>query len=276
MSDQSRRIRSGTMVDEIYSVLREGIIDGTFAPGQRLSQEQLAGELQVSRTPLREAFQRLERDGLLNISTNRGMHVSSLNDSETEEHYALRLLVEPPTLKALLNQISDAEIAEMFEALAEMERVTERTRDFQAAHARFHYIALGLYPTAISELIQSLHTKIYRHQRVYLSRPRNPEEFLGADRLLLDQIVQRDGAMVHQLLEFHLIDAALGLLLELNPDHTFGPLLLALRGAGIELEADGEGRVQRPVKLRWRRKDASSMPALATYNVQYEPAEADG
>ena len=62
MSEEVRRSRSGTMVDEIYLVLRERIIDGSFAPGQRLSQEHLAKELQVSRTPLREAFQRLERD----------------------------------------------------------------------------------------------------------------------------------------------------------------------------------------------------------------------
>lgn len=271
MTEQSRRVRSGTMVDEIYTVLREGIIDGTFAPGQRLSQEQLAAELQVSRTPLREAFQRLERDGLLNISTNRGMRVSSLDDRETEEHYALRLLVEPPTLKAILDEVSDADIAEMLAALEEMERLTERTRDFQEAHARFHYIALSFYPGAIAEMIQSLHAKIYRHQRVYLSRPRYPEDFMGADRLLLEAILERDGAMVHQLLEFHLVDAALGLLLDLDPDHCFGPLLLVLRGVGIELETDEKGQVQRPARLRWLRKDASTMPALATYNVIYEP-----
>jgi DNA-binding GntR family transcriptional regulator len=263
------------MVDRIYALLRESIIDGTIAPGQRLSQDQLASDLQVSRTPLREAFQRLERDGLLEISTNRGMHVSSLIDSETEEHYALRLLVEPPTLKAILDDITDADIAQMQEALEEMGRVTERTRDFQEAHARFHFIALGLYPSSIADLIQSLHSKIYRHQRAYLSRPRNPEDFLCADRLLLSEIVGRNGAKVHQLLEFHLIDAALGLLLELNPDHNFGPLLLALRGAGIEVEADNQGRIQRPAKLRWQRLDAASMPALATYNVHYEPAGHD-
>jgi DNA-binding GntR family transcriptional regulator len=272
VTEEVRRSRSGTMVDEIYLVLRERIIDGSFAPGQRLSQEHLAKELQVSRTPLREAFQRLERDGLLNISANRGMHVSSLNNSDTEQLYALRLLVEPPTLRALLDRITDQDIAQMLEALDAMSRNTDRTREFQEAHRRFHDVALDHYPSAIAELTHSLHAKIYRHQRAYLSRPRVPEDFVYADKLLLNAIRQRDGALVHQVLEFHLVDAALGLILELNPDHCFDPLLLALRGIGINLESDAQGHIPRPAVLRWERSDTASMPALATYNLLYEPA----
>lgn len=276
MSEQVLRTRSGTMVDELYLVLRERIIDGSFAPGQRMSQEQLAVELKVSRTPLREAFQRLERDGLLMANANRGMQVTSLDNSETEQHYALRLLVEPATLTALLDQITDQDVAQMAEALDAMTRQTERTREFQEAHLRFHDISLRHYPKAISDLTRSLHAMIYRHQRAYLSRPRVPGDFLKADGLLLDAIRRRDGALVHQLLEFHLIDAALGLILDLDPDHRFDPLLLILRGIGIDLDHDAMRRIERPARVRWNRDNTASMPALVSSNLLYEPESALG
>jgi DNA-binding GntR family transcriptional regulator len=267
----ARRTRPGTTVDELYTVLRERIIDGTYAPSLRMSQEELAAELAVSRTPLRQALQRLEADGLLVATANRGMHVAPIANSDTEQHYALRLLVEPPTLSAILDQITDADLDAMAVALADMTRVADRTRDFQEAHREFHAVALRRYPRMIGELTDTLHTMIYRHQRVYFSRPRTPEDVINTDALFLDAIQRRDVAAVRQLLEFHLLDAAVGLALDFNADHEFGALILTLRGLGIDIEHDPDGHIVRPARVRWLRKDAASMPALSTSSLSYAP-----
>lgn len=267
-----RRTRSGTTVDELYGVLRERIIDGIYGPNYRMSQRDIADDLDVSRTPLREALRRLEADGFLISTANRGMQVAPIANADTEQHYAMRLLIEPPIMASLVDQITDDGLTAMHEALDAMGSSRRRTREFQEAHRHFHDVALVRYPPAIADLTRSLHTMIYRHQRAYFSRPAAPEEIMHVDAMFLQAIVDRDANSVRQLLEFHLLDAALGLVLDFDPDHRFDALLLALNGLGIDIDHDEKGCVlDRPTRMRWRRKDAARMPALSTSNLSYEP-----
>lgn len=77
--------------DEVFSVLGEAIRDGRLRPGQRLRDVELAAALGVSRTPVREALQRLERIGLVEVSANRYTKVSDPSAelvAETQEHLA--------------------------------------------------------------------------------------------------------------------------------------------------------------------------------------------
>ncbi len=118
----SAKTRSGTTVDELCTALRERIASREYFPGQRMSQEQLAAEFKVSRTPLREAFKRLEADGLLVATANRGVHVAPISNSDTEQNYALRILIEPPIVATLTEQLTDTEIEQMQTALADMRK----------------------------------------------------------------------------------------------------------------------------------------------------------
>jgi DNA-binding GntR family transcriptional regulator len=266
-----RRTRSGTTVDELYFVLRDRIIDGVYGPHFKMSQEELAADLEVSRTPLREALRRLEGDGFLVSTANRGMQVAPIANADTEQHYAIRLLVEPPIISSLLDQLTDADLAAMEEQLSAMARNSDRTRELQESHRLFHDVALNRYPPAVRDLTRSLHTMIYRHQRAFFSRPRTPEDLVRTDGLFLTALRDRNAPLVRQLLEFHLLDAALGLVLDVDPDHQFNALLLTLRGIGIDLEHDKKNRVSRPARVRWVRRDASGMPALSTTQLRYEP-----
>jgi DNA-binding GntR family transcriptional regulator len=270
--NEPRRTRSGTTVDDLYLVLRDRIIDGSYAPGHRMSQEDLATDLEVSRTPLREALRRLEADGFLIAAANRGMQVAPVANADTEQHYALRLLVEPPVISALIGQVTDEDFATMQQALDDMAASVDRTRDLQEAHKRFHDAALKRYPPAIRDLTRQLHTMIYRHQRLFFSRPRTPADLLHTDELYLAALREHDGDLARQLLEFHLLDAALGLVLDVDPDHRFDALLLALHGTGIEVEHDAKGRVPQPAEVRWTRRDAAGMAALSTTHLHYEPS----
>lgn len=266
-----RRTRPGTTVDDLYTVLRDRIIDGVYGPNYRMSQRDLADELNVSRTPLREALRRLEADGLLISTANRGMQVAPIANADTEQHYAVRILVEPPVMASLVGEFGEDDFAAMRAALDKMAGTLNRTREFQETHRQFHDVALDRYPPSIGDMTRALHTMIYRHQRAYFSRPRAPEEILHTDEIFLQAIRDGNPGLVRQLLEFHLLDAALGLVLDFDPDHQFDALLLALKGTGIDLEHDVKGRVERPARVRWLRRDAARMPAFETTNLSYEP-----
>jgi DNA-binding GntR family transcriptional regulator len=93
MSEQPLQIAS--VVDQVYGRIRERIADGTLPHGGRLHQEDLAAELGVSRTPVREALRRLAAEGLVEMKTNRGARVADLGPDDIRMPYEARLVVEP-------------------------------------------------------------------------------------------------------------------------------------------------------------------------------------
>jgi len=263
--------KRGHSVDEIYRVLADRIINGVYMPGRKLSQTDLADDLNVSRTPLREALNRLQQAGLVVATTNRGMEVAPVTFEETEQLYAVRLLIEPSLVAAVTHKLTDADLAQMSSALASMQEGAERTKEFQNAHHRFHEAVLVYYPPAIREMIESIYLKIIRHQRIYFSRPRAPEEFCEIDRLLLKASKARDGELAKHILEFHLIDAALGLMLDANPDSRPAALVIAAQGLGIKLEFNNGGEASRAARLSWVNGTATNVPPMRTGNLIYEP-----
>lgn len=82
------------LVDEVTDVLRERIYAGRFAPGTRLRQEQLAAELDVSRTPLREALRILEREGLVKVESKGGVRVITADVAALHAAYELREFID--------------------------------------------------------------------------------------------------------------------------------------------------------------------------------------
>lgn len=102
---------SGTSrADYVYSVLRRAILDGILQPGQRLREIEIATELGVSRTPVREALTRLESSGLATFTSPRGMMVSQLTRQQVLELYALRENLEGLAARLSSRHASWAEI----------------------------------------------------------------------------------------------------------------------------------------------------------------------
>lgn len=97
-------------VDETYRRLRQMLVQGKFAPGERLKELDLVDALGVSRTPLREAFRLLEADGLLALS-GRGAAVISATVAETISMYAYRAVLEAFTAEQAALRCSAGDLA---------------------------------------------------------------------------------------------------------------------------------------------------------------------
>lgn len=105
-----------------YQVVRRAILQGDLEPGTRLTQGQLADQLAISTTPVREALRRLAGEGLVRIDAHRGAIVRGLDKAELLEIYEVRLLLEPLAIRKAVERISDA-------TLAEAESLWERMND---------------------------------------------------------------------------------------------------------------------------------------------------
>jgi DNA-binding GntR family transcriptional regulator len=104
-------------------LIRQAIVDGRLPPGRRLKEEELARELGISRTPVREALLMLHAEGLVDVAPNRGAAVRSHSVEDLDDLYQLRAVLEGYSTRRAAHRLSDDEIhalresCERFEAL---------------------------------------------------------------------------------------------------------------------------------------------------------------
>src|SRR6202044_2186294 len=107
--------------DRIADTLRAAILDGSYLPGTRIRQEDVAARSGASRIPVREAFRLLASEGLVTLVANTGAWVTRLSLDECVETYLIRERLEPPLLRGALPHPDEAAIghlAELTEAMA--------------------------------------------------------------------------------------------------------------------------------------------------------------
>ena len=99
------QIKKSTLINEIADLMRESIVSGAIPPGTRLTEQDFANQLTVSRGSLREALRILESEGLVVDIPRRGFYVIDLSVRDIEEVYTLRLLLELEALKRALQHV---------------------------------------------------------------------------------------------------------------------------------------------------------------------------
>lgn len=128
----SDQLAVASVVDLAYAAIRERILSGALPRGSRVHQEDLAVDLGVSRTPVREALRRLAAEGLVEMHTNRGARVADMDRSGMRAAYEARLVIEPGAARIAATRRPDTQMHEMADALARQRRAGRRS-----VHARF-------------------------------------------------------------------------------------------------------------------------------------------
>src|ERR687885_94402 len=136
------RLEIASVVDQVYGVIRERILTGDLRRGARVHQEDVAADLGVSRTPVREALRRLAAEGLIEMRTNRGARVTDLEPDDMRQPYEARLVIEPGAARLAAHRELPKPRARMRRAVETQRRaIPDLTRTF-AANREFH-IALA-------------------------------------------------------------------------------------------------------------------------------------
>ena len=108
-----------------YEVLKHAIITGEIPAGERIVETDYAERLHISRTPLREALRKLERDGLVEYVLRRGVVVRAFTMEDVDEIYTIRNALEMLTLPAIIEKATPADIASLRARLHEMDKMLE-------------------------------------------------------------------------------------------------------------------------------------------------------
>ncbi|MEP7343204.1 MAG: GntR family transcriptional regulator [Acidobacteriota bacterium] len=141
-----RIINQSRISDQVYDYLRGEIVSGRLAPGERISPEELAGRLKISKMPIKEAIERLASDGLFEIQARRGTYVSRLNPIELAETFEVRCALEVLAGRKAVAHITKADIERLQELIAAMEQSTGKddVRKHLDQNAQFHELILKL------------------------------------------------------------------------------------------------------------------------------------
>lgn len=115
-----------TVAHQVAAVLRDEILRAEQAPGARLRQEEIAGRLGVSTTPVREAFRILEAEGLVRLDPGRGVLVFRPSIEELRETYEIREALEMLAIRHAAETLTETEIAELEGILNQLEGTSDR------------------------------------------------------------------------------------------------------------------------------------------------------
>lgn len=200
-------IVSETVSDKVYRHLKDAIIRGDLRRGQHIVQEKLTEELQVSRTPIRDALQRLSAEGLVVSKPFHGAVVFELSESELHELYDIRILMENYACERSLDTMSKDQIHEM-EVLNE--RILSNRNDVHecmACDSAFHMIACCSNDLHyIKPFLDSVWDKSNPYKSLYYTVPRYVEETYKQHKQIIDCFVRRDRVLLSHSIEGHLRD----------------------------------------------------------------------
>jgi DNA-binding GntR family transcriptional regulator len=115
------------LADEVYDQLVEAIMNQQITADDRLVQEKLAAELEISRTPVREALMRLEKEGVLMAAASGGFRLAQMNEDEVKQLYQARAAIEGQCARILAVRASDTQIAKLRNVIKDEENLTELT-----------------------------------------------------------------------------------------------------------------------------------------------------
>jgi DNA-binding GntR family transcriptional regulator len=117
-------------------------VQGELSPGERLRSDALAGELGVSRTPVREALRKLEAEGLVAVSPRLGLIVRELSEEDLAEMFVIREALEGTAARLAAENARQSELADIRELLEDMEAVCKRgeLQAFRELTAEFHLL----------------------------------------------------------------------------------------------------------------------------------------
>jgi len=201
--------RPGALVDEVYEAILDRIMSLRIQPGSKITVDNLAREMGVSQTPIREALSRLEVEGLVLKTHLIGYSAASqLNRKQVEQLFELRLLLEPAAAAWAASQINGKQGHELNVLQADMVRLRDDQVSSYAQFARkdaeFHALIAAVSGNALlADALMRLHTHVHIFRLVFHTRVTSEALVEHAD--ILAAIVARDAEASERTMRAHVL-----------------------------------------------------------------------
>ena len=211
--------------DQIYEVLKERILLGKIAPGERIIESRIAEDLKTSRTPVREAFQRLVQDGLVERVTQGGVRVSVITPRMIKEVFGIRGVLEVYAVELVCDNIEVETIIKLKELAQQARKLLSSPEandpdgliTLWKINTSFHetiYRASG--SEHLLKLVSQLNSLVRRFR--FLSMRKTRIRAWDQHELIIKYLEDKDKAMLGELMKAHIEEAASDTLKALEND----------------------------------------------------------
>mgnify|MGYP000105371139 CR=1 FL=1 len=201
-----KSLRRRSLYEEIADHLRTRIIEGELPEGQRIDETALCGELDISRTPMREALKVLHSEGFVSIEPNRGARVATLTEQEFNELFEVVSGLERLAAELAAERATDADIKRLENLQTQM--VSHYDKDdrhsYFSVNQEIHRTIVAMAKNETLELLHDqLLNKASRGRYMAIGFDTRWEEAVNEHQQLLDALKQRDGSKAGQILLEH-------------------------------------------------------------------------
>lgn len=191
----SDKIKHGSLGASIFTLLRDRILDGFYESGQKLNELTLAGELNISRTPIREAFKQLELEGLVESIPNKGVYVKGFSPRDIDDMFEMRIAMEGLAVEMAIDRMDDVHLAKIKEVFDLMEFYTAK-KDFNKLndlnilyHEMIYQATQSPY---FEQRLKDLHYYVSMTSKRAITRTERLETSLEEHRSILIAIMEGD------------------------------------------------------------------------------------
>ena len=194
-----------TKKEVVVEIIREAILSGELEPGDRLLQLELAERYNVSPTPVREALQQLEAEGVLIRSPHKGVRVADVKLEDTREIYLIRSALEAQATRLAVPNLDETDITQLQELQLQLEAQIEKNElmDLRKLNQDFHML---IYQKAelprLYKMIRNLWTQ-FPWDTLYVL-PGRASESAREHQQLIEAIVDRNGDLAAQRMQAHI------------------------------------------------------------------------
>jgi DNA-binding GntR family transcriptional regulator len=202
----SRRGRTARPAN-VYVRLKDAILTGSLRPLERITENKVAASYGLSRTPVREAFRRLETEGLIQVIPQRGSFVSQPSVEDILEIYQIRMPLECMSARIAAERIDDKQLAELTSLVsAERARGVDRSAEGSLrGSARFHAVLYACTRNKrLASFLMDMQNQVHRVRVLWPSTVARLEETWIEHAGILTALRARDGAQAERLMRQHL------------------------------------------------------------------------
>jgi len=210
--------------DRVFDELRKDIINNRLLPGKKLKEEDIANTLGVSRTPVREAINRLELEGFVKLIPQRGAYVARATEKDVEEIFILRESLEGLAARLAAPRLTDAVVDKLktcVEGFPEFHDEQEFFERYKKMNALFHHTILG---ASGSERLLHIASDLLDYSQSFLLSPIGLSSRLKGmyeeHCEIITALEKRDGALAEEHMSAHIRGAR---------DHILGHIELFLK-----------------------------------------------
>lgn len=193
--------------DLVVTRLRDMIIEGTLAPGERLNESRICGDLGVSRTPLREAIMTLSGEGLIDLRPGRGPVVRKFTPQDAREMLEVIAEMEAFAGRLACENATDEEIGNICAVHAEMLELykTRERMPYYKLNQQIHTMIVAASGNrTLAEVHENLQSRMKRLRFLGSAHPEKWSDALAEHEQMIEALSKRDGEALSSVLRLHL------------------------------------------------------------------------